>query len=239
MQNIMSRSRLCIPGALLCAAVGALAQPTASMDLYSPGGNVMGNVYVGPYYAYINGVQTAVICDDYGDESFVPETWTAQEFTTPNYVISSTDETRNAQQWPSLSPAQLAQDYNMVGWLAIQMMDNSGNATTVGEIDYALWDVFNSSAITDLTSVNSAYATAASGWLSLAQNYANNSSFISEFTIYSPDQSDPISCGGQTCTSIPPQEFLVYTPEPSQIVLLGCDFLGAAMLVFLLRRRRA
>ncbi len=208
------------------------------MNLNSPGSNVMGYVYVGPYYAMINGVETAVICDDFGDESYVPETWTADVFNAPNYVISPTDETRNAYKYsvlPQPQPYTLAQDYNMVGWLATEMLAYSGNQTTVGDIHYALWAVFDPTALPYLQSVDPTDAVAASTWLSNAAAYANNSSFISSFTIYSPDTNYPISYPGSTTN--PPQEFLVHTPEPAALAVLGLDLSGLAGLVFVLRRR--
>ncbi len=47
------------------------------MTLCSPGDKPEDDVYVGPYYAMINWVQKAVICDDFTDDSYVPEVWTA------------------------------------------------------------------------------------------------------------------------------------------------------------------
>jgi len=202
------------------------------MNLTNPGNNTMDGVYVGPYYASINGgVSTAVICDDFGDESYIPETWTADVFTPPNYTT-----TRDAQKWAGLTVAQqkgftVAEDYNMVGWLASEMLGNLSNPTTVGELHFALWAVFDPAAIPFLDS-------ASQNWLSQAASYKDNSSYISDFTIYSPDTNYPISVGGTAISaSNPPQEFLVHTPEPPALAFLGLDLSGLAGLVFLLRRR--
>ena len=65
------------------------------------------------------------------------------------------------------------------------------------------------------------------------------STYISKFTIYSPDTSYQI-CVGANCTGQkPPQEFLVRAPEPPFFALLGVDLSGVGALIFLLRRRRS
>lgn len=224
-----------IAGALLWMLPAAFADcpgspppGTVCMNLNSPGNNGMNGVYVGPYYATIDGVETAVICDDFGDESYIPESWTADIFTPPDYTT-----TRDAEKWAALTPLQqggfsVAQDYNMVGWLATQMLDNMSNPTTEGELHFALWAVFDPTAIPFLDS-------ASQGWLSQAANYKDDTSFISSFTIYSPDTNYPISSPGSATN--PPQEFLVHTPEPPALAVLGLDLSGLAGLVFLLRRR--
>jgi hypothetical protein len=54
-----------------------------SMQLTGPGPNgVLASVYVGPYQAVIggSGVPVPVICDDFADETWVNESWTANVF---------------------------------------------------------------------------------------------------------------------------------------------------------------
>lgn len=264
MVKTIRKSGLIVAGALMCIAPSAFAQcpggpppaGSACMDLYSAGSNVMGDIYVGPYYALINGVSTAVICDDFGDESFLPETWTADIFTPPNYVVApgtaSVDATRNAIKWGMTAPssaAQLALDYDAVGWLSTEMLANLGNSVTEGEIDYALWNVFDPSALPYLQSFYAGsqcmggstpcYYQGAVNWYNLAMTAASTdptkTAYISGYTIYSPDTSLPISSPGGP--NNPPQEFLVYTPEPPALAILVLDLSGFAGLVYLLRRR--
>ena len=59
----------------------AMFAATVSMTLTSAGGNISNGVYVNPYTASINGVSTTVICDDYVDDSYVGESWTADVHT--------------------------------------------------------------------------------------------------------------------------------------------------------------
>ena len=231
---VIAAALLCTVPAAFAACPGSAAQGTACMDLVNPGNNIMDNVYVGPYYASINGgVPTAVICDDFSDDSYVPETWTADIYNTPNYGTTPANETRDAQKWTALNAItpqtySVAQDYNMVGWLATEMLNNLSNPTTEGELHFALWAVFDPSALPYLDS-NSL------SWLSQATAFKNDSSYISSFTIYSPDLTQPISAPGSATN--PPQEFLVHTPEPPVLAVLGLDLSGLAGLVFLLRRR--
>ncbi len=87
MVNKNKITNLIVLGALMCVAPAAFADcpqtpapaSSACMNLLNAGytGGFAG-VYVGPYTASINGgTPTAVICDDYLDESYVPEYWTA------------------------------------------------------------------------------------------------------------------------------------------------------------------
>ena len=56
--------------ALLCIAPCAFA--SSSLTMTGAGNNVMDGVYVGPYYATVNGAaNTPVICDDFADETYI------------------------------------------------------------------------------------------------------------------------------------------------------------------------
>ena len=77
MTNVFRRLLLASAATLLFLAPSALADGTATMTLTGAGINSLDGVLIGPYTATINGVSTPVICDDYGDESYIPEAWTA------------------------------------------------------------------------------------------------------------------------------------------------------------------
>jgi len=233
MKNIRGIS-IAIAMGMCCYAPNLLAD-TASMQMTSAGPYTMANVYVGPYTANINGVSTPVICDDFFDDSWIPQWWTANVYTPPNY------STTRDQQESGLTGTALTQAYNEVGYLAVQLLNATGaptpNATTIGEIDFALWSVFDPNALTYLSGSTK---TAAQGYLTTAAGYKNDSSFISQFTIYSPNMSLPFTCtqNGGACPNTPPQEFLVRTPEPSELALMGIDVSGVGFLCFLLFRQR-
>jgi hypothetical protein len=224
------------------------------MDLTGVGyGDVFAGVYVGPYTATINsGTPTAVICDDYTDESFIPEYWTADIISGSSGVggpLPNLSSTRDAFL-SGLTGTQLQQAYDEVGYLAIQLLNTApSDVATVGAIHYALWSIFDPGALSALGSAgNPSYDAAHKDFLAAVSavtgpkgdQASNYSTFISQFTIYSPDSSQAICVGSTTtCGAKAPQEFLVHTPEPPFFALLGVDFSGLGALMFLLRRRRS
>src|SRR5208282_720370 len=203
-----------------------------SMTLTGAGSNVLAGVYVGPYTATINGTSTPVICDDFSDESYLPESWTA-----------------NISTFPGLASVQFTgspelQNYDEVAYLAFELLAAPVNSLQAGEIQYALWDVFDPSAIWYLSGSNAAAGTAAQTYLTGAQNNYSTltSAQLAEITIYTPNTNDPITCNGRPCPSAPPQEFITVTPsntpatrtpEPATTLLLGMGLVG----LFLLSRR--
>jgi len=203
---------------LLVAATIASAN-SVSLTLNNGGNDVMGGVYVGPYnFTTGSGQSLQLICDDFKDEVYPGESWTA---------ITST--------FPSLSnvvPLGTQTQYEEVAWLVEQMSQNMGNPTTVGEIQWAIWAVFDPSILTpggDPYGSISPYLTGIDGWLDQAEmpsNYANGN--YSNLTIYTP-ASDPAGYG-------PPQEY-VGVPEPSSLALLVTGMLALMLLV--IRRGRA
>lgn len=246
---------------LLCLAPGAFAdcwsgQPnspapsTACMYLTGAGSNVFTYYYVGPYSVQIDGTPTQVICDDFFDDSYLPEYWTADIYQGGN--SSQYSSTRGSQVAQLPAGMTITQAYNEIGYLAVQLLGAANSptpdATTIGEIHYALWSVFDPGALNVLDqyyggsgSSHSSYYNAAYSLVQAAANYKDDNQFISQFALYSPDSTAPIICPGNTCGSTqPPQEFLVVkTPEPSLVGILGLDLSGVGALVYFLRRRKS
>lgn len=217
------RGSLCLATlGLLCLAPYAVADSSTPMILTSAGSNVMDGVYVGAYTAMVNGVSTQVVCDDYADDSYLNESWNAS---VTNF--SSLGSTK----WQSSS------GYNDAAWL-MQKMFNSSNQTTVGEIQYAIWGIFDPSAITDLTNFNTTYGQAAQGWINTAAAQTYTPGEFPNFLVYTP-VAGTATCGGGPCpTSGPPQEFLVvHAPESPFLTTLAGDMLGFALIALALRRR--
>jgi hypothetical protein len=220
---------------------------TACMYLMGAGSKVLTNVYVGPYSASIDGgTPTQVICDDFLDDSFLPEYWTANVFDGGNSATYGS--TRNATKAPLPAGFDLTAAYNEIGYLAVQLLTPGLSQEVTGEIHFALWSIFDPGAINTLDSYygvpvgmqHNSYYNAANAWLTDAKSKSSDSSFISQFTIYSPDTSAAMYCPGNSCGSTrPPQEFLVRTPEPSFVAMLGVDLTGVGALIFMLRRRRS
>lgn len=201
--------------ALLCLAPCAFAN---SLTMTGAGNNVMDNVYVGPYYATVNGVQnTPVICDDFADESYIGHTW--------NYTANNFSTLGNAL-WGNQT-----NNYDAAAWLTLQMLSlngNPGNATQVGYLSFAIWSLFDGS--NALKGLNSTELAGVNAWLGkvplnlLPGEFAN-------FLLLTP----------QGCTagpgSCPGQEFMMLVPEGGSgamyLLLAGLSCFGA-----LLFRRR-
>src|SRR4051812_4047625 len=119
-----------LSGAFLCFAPAAFADcpanapspSTACMNLVSAGSKVMANVYVGPYSAIINGAPTPtpVICDDFSDDSYINETWTADVSNGSGPYGSTWMSNR-----PIYGGQTLTQAYNEIGFLALQLLGAS------------------------------------------------------------------------------------------------------------------
>jgi hypothetical protein len=227
---------MAVAAAVICFAPNALADGTTSMTLVGAGSNVYdGAVYIGPYYADIGGSSTAtpVICDDYNDESYIPESWTA---TVTNETNVST--TTNPLKWGD-NPAL----YNQMSWLATQLMANQSNPTVEDAIQYAIWDLGVESTGGTITDLPLPGGTACTGtlsanegetqcWINAAAAYAGTE--FGNVTVYSFDGCT--TAVSSPCSSTnPPQEFLVVnTPEPSTILLMALGLGG----LFLLKRRQ-
>lgn len=177
------------------------------LTLQNGGNDVMGGVYVGPYNftGTVNG-QTGsyqLICDDFADDVYGGESWQITTSTLPS--LSNVQFTGSAQ-------------YQEVAWLAQNMFQNLGNAQTVGDIQWAIWDVFDPGA-----SSTDPYGTLSAtdqqniaNWLSWAgSQYASGN--YSNLMFYTPIVGTQPSGDGR------PQEYvgLTPTPEPSGFVLLG------------------
>jgi hypothetical protein len=202
--------------ALLCFAPGAFAN--SSLTMTGAGNNVMGGVYVGPYYATVNGVaNTAVICDDFVDDSYIGHSW---NFTANNF------STLGSALWGNQTS-----NYEVAAWLTVQMLalnGNPNNATQVGYLSYAIWSLFYKGALNGLSQTQ---VDGVNAWLGEVPSNLTPGQFAN-FVILTP----------QGCTngpgSCPGQEFFMTVPEGGSaamyLLLAGLSCFGA----MLFRRRR-
>lgn len=191
------------------------------LNLQNAGNNVMGGVYVGPYNftGTVNGQSGSfqLICDDFADEVHGGESWNVTTSTLPS--LSNVQFSGSAQ-------------YQEVAWLAQNMFQNLGNAQTVGDIQWAIWDVFDPGA-----SSNDPYGTLSAteqqniaNWLGLAGTEYGTGDY-SNVMFYTPIVGTQPSGDGR------PQEYvgLMPTPEPSTLLLVAL----ALPLALIFRRRLA
>jgi hypothetical protein len=181
--------------ALLCFAPCAFAN--SSLTMTGAGNNVMGGVYVGPYYATVNGVaNTAVICDDFADDSYIGHSWnyTANNFSTLGSAL-----------WGSQTS-----NYDAAAWLTLQMLSlnsNPSNATQVGYLSYAIWSLFDKGALNGL---NLTQLGGVNTWLGKVPSNLTPGQFAN-FILLTPQ--------GCTAGSCPGQEFMQVMPEGGSSVM--------------------
>ncbi len=260
-QRRLASLALLVPASVVTATIG-FAQSTTTFDLTGVQGvqglqgYYLGGVYTSPYLAEIGGssVGTNVICDDFSDDSYIPEDWNAY-VTQLSQVPTTGDDT--TLKWsgatvtlsgePTLTLDQ-QQAYETAALLSIDILD----VTPMGEgaaIDsYAMWGLFdpygngnpsdlgafgtlaNAGLTSDLSQAESILYQAASTVESEGAAALNGATA----TIYSF-----ASCISSNCSAgSPPQEFIVVnTPEPSSIAILAADLLAVAAIAFFFRRR--
>lgn len=242
--NTIKKIAMAAAVAVICFAPNALADQTFDMTGVGSG-NYTADVYIGPYQATVNGVaNTQVICDDFADETYVPEDWNAS--------VSSVADLGSNVKWGQSNQTL----YDEAAYLATQLL-NPANAADDAAIQYAIWQLFDPTGTASdpgvipwldaygLSSFDSSTSpTGVQYWLNqagLASNY--DSSSWANVAVYTYDPSanpnGPVCSNqaGGTCPSAPPQEFLVVTetPEPSTIFL---SLLGLGGMLFLFMRRQ-
>jgi len=226
--------------AVLVSASAAFAQQT-SVVLTGTGNNTVEwgssvGVYVDPYTATVGGVpNTTVICDDWSNNSYVGESWTAN-------VTNLTAVSSGSPMFGNNASAQNL--YNELAWLGSNLLANYSSSPTAAQQaaqitdSFAIWQLtygangtyedplapttanfpLNQTAITN--QINAAIAAVSGGYTGTGWEILT-----------------PVAGTITPTTDGIPQEFLVYTPESSTIVLLGADILGLLALAFVFRKR--
>ncbi|MFZ0964212.1 MAG: hypothetical protein WB579_19500 [Bryobacteraceae bacterium] len=206
--------------AVLFFASASFAQTTTmTITGVGDGANLAG-VYVDPYTATVGGAtNVSVICDDWSDNVTIGESWTANVINLPTVGNSSLGT-------PLYGNNQGL--YNELAWLGTQLLANSTNPATQDVISFAIWELtysdypYSPEAYPALSTSEQALVT---NELALANAETNFNG--SGWAILTPASGGP----GEA------QEFLVYTPESSAVVVLCADMLGLLGLVILFRRR--
>lgn len=217
----------CAVASLLLISSGSL-RASEILTINNGGSNTMGGVYVGPYNLTltINGKSSPVqlICDDAMDDVHPPgEYW---DVTTENY--SNLPASLNGALFPKGNVnAPNVTGYQEVGYLAEQMFANLSNATEVGELQWAIWDLFDPGTCGTGISNCDPFGPLTIGQQSniytflgdAAADYAKGN--YSNLTIYTPVAGTQVPTGDG-----PPQEYIGKAAEPSTLVLLSIVCLG-------------
>ena len=256
MRNAMPKAVCLATAFVICFATGALAATTVQLTIKSASApdltsGAMGGVYTSPYTGQINGgALIPIICDDFYDDIYPPQTWTALATNLAQLGASTTNDVYFDQGGGGLrSDGSTTQqfDYMTAAVLAEEIL-NTTNETTRGVLSFALWGVFDPSLLVasnpknlDLTAVTKALQDA-QGTVATNLDPKNGGadgypSTFSNVTIYSAtlDGTTPMALG----TKNRPQEFLVVSmAEPSAPVLLLVDLLAVLSLVCFFRKRQ-
>ena len=220
-------------GVLILSQPAALADQVTMQLINPPPGSVMYNVYISPYLATIKGISTSVICDDFVDDTYTKEIWTA-------YVFDGSADLSNTRMADArlLEVTALNDDYDAVAWLALRLYSPGISLAQQGLYSFAIWDIFADASVHAWLGARggaSFYSDVTSEAQIARDNAAEGERSI--LTIYSP-VADSASCGGGDCPTTPPQEFVVVkAPEASAPVILAFDLLALLGVVFLVRRR--
>jgi hypothetical protein len=224
----------------VCLATVAQAG-TVSMQLTGAGnGYVLAGVYTSPYTGTINnGPPTSIICDDFVDDSFFNESWSATH-TTVAALGSTRFDTVNG-----IGQANQQQDYDAAAALSIDLLALT-DQTQIGYYSYAIWAIFNDQAVhnwlndpshQNTTAYDQAHQLALTA---LAGNYTSGQYKGVSFAnvdIYTPIAGSATGCGSP-CPADSPQEFMVVrAPEASSLAVLSVDLLTLLGVVVLFRRR--
>jgi len=217
--------------ALVCCAPLAHAD-TFTLTGANPNNNSDGGVYVSPYQASINGGSPVlVICDDFSDEVYVGETWNVQSpWSVDQYTAGD-----------GLFTGQT--DYEEAAWLVLQLVGFT-DAANQAAISYAIWTIFDPSAINSYQVIGSPVHTP-NQWITLAAAAVAGGYTGAGVTVWTPTDKTQTTPNGSVTTCPAganncgrPQEFLtVSTPDASAWSALAMSFLGLGALVVFFRRR--
>jgi hypothetical protein len=190
---------------------------TVTLKLTGVGGANDGHFYVYPYNFSVNGVGSVpLICDDFTDEVYFGESWTAN-------VYGFADIVSGKGQMGSVLPLETnrVKAYTDAAWLYKQL--NSSNAVA---INHTIWALFaNTSPYFTITTSDYWYGQAEAATSTSGFNAATE---FSNIVFYTPktDPHDWPDADGRPQeyigTGVPPTS----TPESSTAILMGGGLLG-------------
>ncbi len=184
---------------VIAATISAFADPI-EVRFAGLGGENQNGEYTYPYFITIaDGPQIPMMCDDYYHQSNIGDTWLANITQLTSGDLSNT-------RFGDLT------EYKEAGYLLMQV--NDGNQLEWGNINFAIWKIFNSTVDMGPTppgTLGPQY------WYDLAQTTDLSNIDFATVMIVTPSD-------GHTDTG--DQEFLFVAPEPGTLVLIASGLIG-------------
>ncbi len=223
---------LLVFGFAICAQANTVQMQLVNVD---PGNND-GSAYVYPYNFSINGSGSLIslLCDDYTDDVYFGETWTAKVNTFSDILLGG------GQMVPSggfVAAGQTAAAYMDAAWLYEELTADP-TPTNAVNINHAIWGLFTATPFNTNADVTAWFAKASAATSTLTNEEA--SLIFDDVGFYTPvvGSQVPYSAGR-------PQEFIgTVTPpvraligeqisvaEPSNAVTLGAGLLALGSVI--------
>lgn len=239
----LNRVSLWMVALVMCLAPLAFADGPVNLTLINGGPYTMDGVYVGPYNFTENNQPVQLICDDFKDDVYAGESWTANVTSFSSMNNNASGLMFAGQSSGSMSLLGVAgnsvQGYEAMAYLAGQMLSLSGNpqnATQVGYLAYAIWAIFEGANVKSYLGNSGIWSTVealAAGALQYVENPGNH---VTTASFAGWELVTPVCNPGVQC----PQEYLQFIGVPEggsallYLLLAGVSCFGAMR--FRLRR---
>ena len=200
--------------AALISAATVSATPVTLVNAGNPSNLLLGNIYVSPYTLTVYGQNYAAMCIDFADESYVGTTWDANVTSVASNNFSATYHHADAN---------VAQEYDEEAYLYSLITQPNISSQNRTDIQEAAWE------ITDSAYTATSDASGVQSYINQATTAYNNNFAGFNFSGYEIISSS----GGRK-----QQEYLIATPEPGSLTLLGAGLLIAGLFAARQHRKR-